>query len=113
MCHVRVGKRCGEHILCVSFLNQFAGCDFNPGGQDRVADSLNVVLIGTRSKEKLTASVALQKGTNLVRRGVVRMPTFPARLLSFRADPPPSFLRSPELSDDFAPVDGLLRGLNW
>ena len=75
-------------------------------------DSLNVVLIGTRSKEKLTAPVALQKGTDLVRRGVVRMPTFPARLLSFREEPPPSFLRSPVLSDDFAPVDGLLRGRN-
>jgi spermidine synthase len=75
-------------------------------------DSLNVVLIGTKSKEKLTALVALQRGADLVRGGVVRMPTFSARLSSFREEPPPSFLRSPVLTDDFAPVDGLLRGRN-
>ncbi len=73
-------------------------------------DSLNVVLIGTKSPEKMTAAEALRRGTDLVQRKVVRLPNFVARLRSFREEPPPSFQQSPVLTDDYAPVDGLLRG---
>lgn len=73
-------------------------------------DSLNVVLIATRAKEKLTPAMALQIGADLVRKRVVTMPTFQARVRALRTEPPPSFQRSPILTDDFAPVDGLLRG---
>ena len=73
-------------------------------------DSLNVVMIATRSKEKLLPVAALQRGGELVRKGVVRLPAFEARVRALQATPPPSFARSPILTDDYAPVDGLLRG---
>ena len=73
-------------------------------------DSLNVVLIATRSAEKTSPLTALRKGTDLAHRGIDRLPTFPARARALQKEPPPSFLRSPILTDDYAPVDGLLRG---
>jgi spermidine synthase len=75
-------------------------------------DSLNVVLIGTRSKDKMTRMMALQRGASLMQRRVVQLPTFRSRLEAFRSEPPDSFARSPILTDDYAPVDGLLRGRN-
>jgi spermidine synthase len=75
-------------------------------------DSLNVVLVATKSKERVTQPLALARATDLVRTGVVSMPTFITRAAAFRRDPPPSFQRSPILTDDYAPVDGLLRGRN-
>jgi spermidine synthase len=73
-------------------------------------DSLNVVLIGTRSPGKLTQVLALKRGADLVGRGVAQLPAFQARVRALHSEPPASFLRSPVLTDDYAPVDGLLRG---
>lgn len=72
-------------------------------------DSLNVVLLATKSQEKITPIAAIQKGQELARRMRITMPTFHGRLRSLRTEAPPSFERSPVLTDDFAPVDGLLR----
>jgi spermidine synthase len=76
------------------------------------SDSQNVVLIATKSPHKMTALEAWQKGYELVLTRKVTMPAFLTRVRSFWADPPASFLRSPVLTDDFSPVDGLLRGRN-
>jgi hypothetical protein len=75
-------------------------------------DSLNVVLIGTRSEQPITQPVAVQKAAYLVRQGIVRLPSFQTRVNAFRDEPPASFSRCPVLTDDYAPVDGLLRGSN-
>jgi spermidine synthase len=73
-------------------------------------DSQNVVLIATKNPHKMTAIEAWRKADELVRTGTMKMPNFLHRVRSFWPDPPASFLLSPVLSDDFAPVDGLLRG---
>lgn len=74
------------------------------------SDSQNVVLIGTKSTVKMTQLGALHKAGDLVRRGIVTAPNFQGRARALRTEPPPSFSRSPVLTDDFAPVDGLLSG---
>lgn len=73
-------------------------------------DSMNVVLIGTKSPGKVMPLQALHRAGDLARRKVVTLPNFEGRTRVFRIDPPPSFARSPILTDDFAPVDGLLSG---
>jgi spermidine synthase len=73
-------------------------------------DSMNVVLVATKSKEAMTVAVAQQRASELVQRALARMPSFAQRVRAFRSEPPSSFLRSPILTDDYAPVDGLLRG---
>jgi spermidine synthase len=73
------------------------------------SESQNVVLIGTQAQQPTDFNWLRQRATLLIQGRRVTMPTFGQRLLSFHAEPPPNFQRSPVLSDDFAPVDGLLR----
>jgi spermidine synthase len=72
-------------------------------------DSLNVVLIATKSAEPVTGPMLLQKADRLIQEGKVTYPLFRQRVHSFRNIVPPAALRSPVLTDGFAPVDGLLR----
>lgn len=71
-------------------------------------DSLNVVLVATRSSEELTLEQLRGRAAQLVRHGRVRLPGFSQRVLTFRSDPPPNLRNCPVLVDDYAPVDGLL-----
>ncbi len=73
-------------------------------------DSYNVVLIATKSKDKLTSAEATQRAAELLRIRPSLVPTLALRARALRTEPPPSFALSPVLSDDFAPIDGLLRG---
>lgn len=70
-------------------------------------ESLNVVLIGTRSPTPSRLPELRQRAGELVRTGRVSLPTFLARVQAVRFDPPPSAARAPVLTDDFAPVDRL------
>lgn len=72
-------------------------------------DSQNVVLIGTKSPRKFTLAELQQRAAALLKDGRVTLPSFRLRLLAYRFDPPPSFQTSPVLTDDFAPIEGLLR----
>ncbi|HAV63414.1 MAG TPA: hypothetical protein DCY13_13740 [Verrucomicrobiales bacterium] len=71
-------------------------------------DSLNVVLLGTKSPEELTPPEVHQRAAALVSSGRVKLPAFQSRAAALRSDPPRTAARSPILTDDFAPVDGLL-----
>jgi spermidine synthase len=71
-------------------------------------DSLNVVLVGTRSERMLTTQEARQLAGGLKSTRKVTLPTFAARVSALRTDAPRTAARSPILTDDFAPVDGLL-----
>ena len=71
-----------------------------------------MLLLAFQRREPLSLGMALERGRDLVQRRVVTMPNFNDRVKVLRVDPPVSFLRSPILTDDFAPVDGLLRGRN-
>jgi spermidine synthase len=72
-------------------------------------ESQNVVLIGTKSPQKATFDLLQKKANDLINKKRVLLPSFRVRLRSFRPDPPPSAERSPILTDEYAPVDGLLR----
>lgn len=71
--------------------------------------SQNVVLIATRSEEFFTPLMVRQRAEVLARTGRVRLPTFRNRVLTFSNIPPPGSFRAPVLTDDHAPVGGLLR----
>jgi spermidine synthase len=70
--------------------------------------SRNVVLIGTKSAERFDPDRVLRDGTELIRSGTVRLPTFNIRLRSFVNTPPRAAATSPVLTDDRAPVEGLI-----
>jgi spermidine synthase len=73
------------------------------------SDSANVVLIATKSAEKFNFNTIHARATPLIQSKRVAMPSFRGRLYAFRADPPPNLYRCQILTDDFAPVDGLLK----
>ena len=70
--------------------------------------SQNVVIIGTKSAQKVPNFTLHQRASDLVNKRRVTMATFRQRLYSIRIDPPPAAKLSPVLTDDFAPIDGLL-----
>jgi hypothetical protein len=67
-----------------------------------------VVLLGTKSAEKADLIRLQQKAAVFIQSRRVTLPTFRERLQSFRVMPPSDAHRSPVLTDDFAPIDGLL-----
>ena len=71
--------------------------------------SFNVVMVATKSKQRVTKPQLKQKLDQWTATSRVTFPNFEARLRQFRAAPPASAKTSKILTDDFAPVDGLLR----
>ena len=71
-------------------------------------DSLNVVLIATRSPEKFNFNTIHARASGLIQTKRVTMPSFRGRLYAFRVDPPLNLHMCKILTDDFAPLDGLL-----
>jgi len=72
--------------------------------------SQNVVLVATRSAARADFSLLRQRASSLVQSRRVTLPEFRQRLESFQALAPPSAARSPVLTDDYAPVEGLATG---
>ncbi len=74
--------------------------------------SLNVVLVGVKAADKSApppAPMVLQQRANaLIQSKRIQLPTFRARLSALRTEPPPNFRHCQVLTDDYAPVDGLL-----
>lgn len=71
-------------------------------------DSMNVVIVGTKSPTASTLPALQQKAADLIKKGRIKLPTFRARLAAFRSVPPSTSSQSPVLTDDYAPIDGLL-----
>jgi spermidine synthase len=69
--------------------------------------SLNLVLVGTRSPAKTDVATLRSRADFLVRTRAVTMPGFRELLDSIQFQEPASSARSPILTDDFAPVEGL------
>jgi spermidine synthase len=76
----------------------------------RASSSLNLVLVATKSPTKVDIGTLRQRAAFLVQKGLVKLPTFRDRVERFQAAPPPNAARSPILTDDFAPVEGLAGG---
>ncbi|MEW6307014.1 MAG: fused MFS/spermidine synthase, partial [Verrucomicrobiota bacterium] len=72
-------------------------------------DSLNVVIVATKTKERMTPALLYQRANDLIRERVVMLPTFRTRAAAIVYQQPPAAPHSPILIDDFAPVDGLLK----
>lgn len=75
------------------------------------ASSQNVVLVATKSKEPATPASLQQKLAELRQKNKVQLPTFEVRLNQLTTNAPASAAFSPILTDDFAPVDNLLRAM--
>jgi spermidine synthase len=69
--------------------------------------SRNIVLVATRATIKPDLQVLRQRAAELIQSRRVTMPGYVQRLDSFRVAPPPNAIKSPILTDDYAPVEGL------
>jgi spermidine synthase len=71
--------------------------------------SFNVVLLATKSPDKVPFTTLNSRASSLIYHKRILLPTFRERLNAFRPDPPANYQSCKILTDDFAPVDGLLR----
>jgi spermidine synthase len=72
-------------------------------------DSKNVVLVGVKSKQSFPPEVLRQRALGLVQYKWVRLPGFSTRFSAVRSDAPPGAARAAVLTDDYAPIEGLIR----
>jgi spermidine synthase len=70
-------------------------------------ESQNVVLVATRARHKVGLESVRWKAAELVRTRRLTLPGYVERVSTFQVQPPANFHRSPLLSDDHAPVEGL------
>jgi spermidine synthase len=71
-------------------------------------ESHNVVLLATQSPAKGSFSELNQRATFLIRRKRIQWPAFRDRLYRVNTQAPYSVNRVPVLTDDFAPIEGLM-----
>ncbi|HVV71072.1 MAG TPA: fused MFS/spermidine synthase, partial [Verrucomicrobiae bacterium] len=67
----------------------------------------NIVLIATRAEVHADLNMLRPRAQLLTRTGRASLPGFAARMERMQTLPPPSAARSPVLTDDYAPVEGL------
>jgi len=72
--------------------------------------SQNLVLVATKSDTKVDLNGLRQRAAFLTQNGLVKLPNFRVRMERFQSQPPPNAARSPVLTDDYAPVEGLAAG---
>lgn len=72
------------------------------------SDSFNVVLIATKWPHRFDFNALNQRAGLLMNRRRITLPTFRTRLYEFQSSAPQSLARSPVLTDDFAPVEGII-----
>jgi spermidine synthase len=73
-------------------------------------ESENIVFVATKSNERYDAARIGREADELLRTGVVTLPTFKKRTERFDAEPPQAAARSPLLTDDYTPIESLLNG---
>ena len=71
-------------------------------------ESQNVVLVATRAPQAATPAWLNQQARTAYQSGKILLPTLGTRLSALRPEPPPGLEQCPVLTDDYAPVDGLL-----
>jgi spermidine synthase len=70
--------------------------------------SHNVVLLATKSPQRVDFNTLNQRAASLIYHKRITLPAFRDRLYAFRGDAPANQHLCKVLTDDFAPVDGLL-----
>ena len=73
------------------------------------SDSQNVVFVAAKSKLKYSASLVQQRAVWLVQQKGFSLPTFARRAGAFRTDVPAAWTGFSILTDDYAPIEGLLK----
>lgn len=73
----------------------------------RAGTSQNLVLIATRTPKRADMAELRRRASFLIQSGQITLPNFRQRLESLVLAPPASVARSPVLTDDHAPVEGL------
>jgi len=76
----------------------------------QASSSQNLVLVATRSEVKVDMNGLRQRATFVMQNGLVKLPGFRGRVERFHPLPPSNAARSPILTDDYAPVEGLAAG---
>jgi spermidine synthase len=71
--------------------------------------SRNAVLIATQSPTRIELPALKERAAEFVKTNKLVLPGFLERLNNFKPQAPANFQRCPILSDDFAPVEGLIR----
>ena len=71
--------------------------------------SRNVVIVATQSADPMTPTLCQQRVATLLDSKRITLPNFGAHTQRLRRTPPAGVDQSPILTDDFAPVDGLLK----
>ncbi len=71
--------------------------------------SFNVVMVATKSPKRVTRPQLKQKLDHIATTSEKTFPNLAKRLRQFRTIPPSGLKKSKILTDDFAPVDGLMR----
>jgi spermidine synthase len=72
--------------------------------------SQNVVLLATRAQVRANLSALRMRADEMIKNKRLTLPAFKDRLSAFEVLPPRSYSRSPVLTDDYAPVEGLAAG---
>ncbi len=72
--------------------------------------SQNIVFLATMDRQRAELGRLRNRAQQLVGSGLIKLPGLSQRRESFRAEPPPNATRSPVLTDDYAPVEGLAAG---
>ena len=72
--------------------------------------SRNVVLLATMSRVPFNIDTVRLRASQLVQAGRITLPGFQSRMESFQSWAPPNAAHSPILTDDYAPVEGLVGG---
>ena len=67
-------------------------------------------VVATRSPVKVDLNGLRQSAAYVTQNGLVKLPGFRARVERFYSLPPSNAARSPILTDDYAPVEGLAAG---
>jgi spermidine synthase len=102
-----IGTMSGWHADIVGAIYRTMKTVFSQVYVFRANTSLNLVLIATRAPIRTDLPTLRLRADFLERTGVITLPNFRARLDSFEFQEPSSAFRSPILTDDFAPVEGL------
>lgn len=71
-------------------------------------ESLNVVMVATKNPEKFTYNKLTEQLSLLTQRRSPAVAWYRSGLRQFRGVPPPAAASAPVLTDNFAPIDGLL-----
>lgn len=73
-----------------------------------VGETHNVLVIATKSTNRTDLATLRRSADALIRRRIITLPTFHQHVAALRLDPPLTTARAPILTDDYAPVEGLL-----